>query len=285
MVPIIPLDIIETIVDILINSHPSDDSDTTGLQDVKAFSLTCKSFLPFCRKHIFSSIQIKMENRTWASIGMPTGEAFEQLLSETPAIAKYVRQLTIHIIQESHSWPSYAFDRVPRQLTRLQSLKVSIWRHSRTSSDWNDLSSSIQCSILNLIHLPTLSHLGLTGIGNFPISNLITCANLKHLSIEDLHIATGHDEVASSSLQNSMQLQALDIQISGSETLGLLAARCPDGRSVLDFTVLEKISISFDLDFAWRDAAGPTQEIFRKAQRLTDMRLTSNEIFNIQFQK
>lgn len=268
-VPVVPLDIIENIVDTLIN-------DAEGLQYVKAFSLTCQSFLPFCRKHILSSITIKTDS-TRPSIKQPTVEAF----LETPAIAKYVRQLTISITQQPHSDYEYSFDQVVRQLTRLQSLTISLSyqpEYGATSIDWNNLSSSMKRLLLNLMHLPTLTHLGLEAIKNFPISNFTTCANLKHLSLQELYITGEHDEVVS---HKPIQLQSLDVEIRGSKMPALLAAKFPDGRPVIDLTDLEKIIIDFHDD--WRNTAVPTREIFKRAQRLRDISLDGKEISNLRF--
>ena len=208
-VPVLPLDIIENIIDILIND------DANGLQYVTAFSLVCQSFLPFCRKHIFSSIHIKLDDSyTHPLTGNPYSEAFGRLLLKTPAIAKYVRHLNICIIRQdiirrSYAGSGYLFGQVPRQLTRLQSL--TIWHSHYPHNDWNNNSSSMQRSLLNLMHLPTLSHLNLRWISNFPISELITCTNLKHLSVEEFHI-TGEDEQAASLLLHKpIQLQSFHI--------------------------------------------------------------------------
>ena len=274
MVPILPFDIIENIVGILID-------DVKGLQYVKALSLTCPSFLPCCRKHIFSCIEIKIDS-TRPSTQYPTAEAFERLLLDTPPIAKCVRHLTIHITQHRHS--THSFDQVGRQLTRLRSLTVSLWHHSRPSANnWNNIPSSMQSSLINLMHLPTLSNLYLESIRNFPIFNLITCASLKHLFVKDLDVSYEDEEGPFSLLHKPMQLQSLDIEISGWQTPGLIAARCADGRPVIDFTCLEKINIYFSFHSGWRDAALPTREIFSKAQRLTDISLKGNEIWNLRF--
>ena len=129
--------------------------------------------------------------------------------------------------------------------------------------------------------LPTLSHLSLTSISDFPISSLTTCANLKHLSVKDLHTTAEHDEATLSLLHKPIQLQAFDIETKGSQTFRLLAARCPDGRPVLDFTGLEKISIGFGFD--WRKVTGLTREIFKKAQQLIHICLIGHEMLHITF--
>ena len=157
-----------------------------------------------CRK-----INIKIENN---HLQLSEDDRFAQLLVETPAIAKYEPQLNICITQSDFNFfeqPQSAFEchinQVLRQLTRLSYLTVS--HYYRKYTDWNDISPSMQCLLLNLIHLPILSHLNLRWIGNFPISDLITCTNVEHLSIEEPHI----DEAAVSLLHSPIHLEALDI--------------------------------------------------------------------------
>ena len=99
------------------------------------------------------------------------------------------------------------------------------------------------------MHIPTLSHLNLKQIKNFPISYLNTCTNLKQLSVESLHIQVvtdEHDKLASSLLSHKpMRLQELDIKASEMSDMSLLTARLSDGWMVLDFSGLEKISVTF----------------------------------------
>ena len=277
-ITIIPFDIIENIVEIL--------DEEKDHQVVKAISRTCRSLLHLCRKHIFHSIQVRMENDVWTNIKstLPSFLALEQLLLESPVIGQYVRELHIDIIQESHSWPPYSFEQAPRHLKKLNSLNVDLACYLPTNSrDWNNFPSSIQRSLLNLMNLPTLHHLELSGMENFPISNLIPGPYLTDLSAANLDISAEHGEAASSPLQEPMQLEVLDIEISSSQMLSLLAARCPDGRPLLDLTGIKTINIRFGLDFDWREGASPTRDIFRQAQRVTDSTILGNEIFNVRF--
>jgi len=202
-----------------------------------------------------------------------------RLLLETPAIAKYIRHLDIRIMRQEiicrpYAGSEYLFGQVPRQLTRLQSL--AIWPSHYPHNDWNNNSSSMQRSLLNLMHLPTLSHLNLGWISNFPISDLITCTNLKHLSVQEFHI-TGEDEQAASSLLHKpIQLQAFHISIlkSGPEALRLLTVRCSDGRPVLDIVGLKKIGVGVHNI----EHVHPIREIFRISQQLTDIRIEAADV-------
>ena len=195
--PVLPFDVIEQIIDILYNL------DTEDLQYVKNFSLVCHSFLPLCRKHIFSRM-------ISTYMGAPyQNDAFRQLLLESPDIARYIRKLKIYIhiyikpLNERFIFPV-------SQLTRLQSLTAHIVIGSNL--EWGNFPSSIQRSLLNLMHLSTLTHLDLARIPGFPISNLNGCTNIKHLFLRK--VDTIDDEATSLPLcRKSMKLQTLHISL------------------------------------------------------------------------
>ena len=197
--PVLPFDVIGHIIDILFNDG------TEGLQYVKDFSLVCHSFLPLCRKYIFSCISIN----TW--LFRYDGKAFGQLLLESPDIARYVRKLKVCMEQSNKHCRSFRSFRVS-QLTRLQSLS-----YLGFGLEWGELSSPTQHSLVNLMHLPTLTHLDVERISGFPISNLNGCTNIKHLFLRRVDIID--DEATSSPLcRKSMKLQSLHISIPSRST-------------------------------------------------------------------
>ena len=196
--PILPFDVIGHIIDVLFND------DTENLQYVKNFSLVCHSFLPLCRKHIFSCISI--------NVGVPryNGEAFKQLLPESPDIARYICKLKIYIESSNKHFRSFLSFPVS-QLTRLHSLTIP-YTVTGKYVEWGKIPSSTQCSLLNLMHLPTLTHLDVAGISGFPISNLNGCTKIKHLFLREFDIID--DEATSLPLcRKSMKLQTLHISI------------------------------------------------------------------------
>ncbi|KAF8804781.1 hypothetical protein BYT27DRAFT_7193836 [Phlegmacium glaucopus] len=109
---------------------------------------------------------------------------------------------------------------------------------------------------------------------NFLISDLIPCSNLKHLSVDELSIASedgdADDGAASSSLYHKpLQPQMFDLQTYSLEDLKLLESKFSDGRPILDFTGMEKLVINFH----WPGAAVPLQEIFKRSRELRDIHL------------
>jgi hypothetical protein len=273
----LPLDTIGNVIDFLTAT------------DLQACSLVSQSVLFLCRPHLFSSITIKI-----GTDELHDPEAFGRLLLKTPEIARYIRNLSVilrddpplYLEDPLSVWHrsrlsgvfSNVFDQVPHQLTGLQSL--TFWRsphYAVPDVDWNKMTLSMQLSLLKLVHLPTLTHLKLGWIQNFPISNLISCTHLKHLSAEALLIILDeHDNP--SSPHGHMQLQELDIHIHGIPPISeLLITRDSDGRSVLDLSGLERLTVTF---FApW--LAVEIRKVFRMTHQLTEVHVRSKEILNI----
>jgi len=268
-IPFLPFDVIATVVEIYIKDNAK---SCQCLQNAKALSIISRSFLHLCRRHLFSSIHIKISRQ---SDHLYTVETFGRLLLKTPDIARYIRKLDICVVEPRIKSTCF-FDQVSRQLTRLQSLTISNFYFRLM--DWNCVSSSMRRALLNLMHLPTLTHLDLIRTENFLASDLITCSNLKHLSVDELWIVDKEDG-ASPLCHKPMQLQVFDLSLRGTEDLKLLAGRS-DGRPILDFTGLEKIVINFGLI----DAAVPIRESVRKSQQLRDIHLRGKRgYFHIPF--
>ncbi|KAF8804779.1 hypothetical protein BYT27DRAFT_7340066 [Phlegmacium glaucopus] len=261
--PFLPFDVIEYIVDIYIEDLDNADY----LQNVKALSLTGPLFLHLCRSHMFYSIDIIITNSSHYS---DTTEAFGELLSTTPEIARYIRDLKIYIA-EPNIKSTHFFSQVPQQLTALLSLRVS-----NSDLDWNLVSSSMQRSILDLMHLPTLRYLCVGRMENFLVSNLIPCSNLRRLFVRQFSTvsedADADDGTASSLCHKPLQFRMFHLHTKSLQDLSLLEAKFSDGRPILDFTVMERLFINFD----WPGAAVPLREIFKRSRELRDIHLEVN---------
>ena len=247
--PVLPFDVIGNIIDILFND------DTKGLQFVKKFSLVCHSFLPLCRKHIFSLISIEIGGRSFKQ-----PDAFGMLLTQSHSIARYLHKLKIWLNQPE--FYCYLSKPTLRQLPRLQSLTIS----NPSSIHWNDFSVSTRNLLLNLMRLPSLTHFDVRGISSFPKSNLIDWTNVKHLSVDEFYFKDNDNETASS----SVKLQTLHISIISPLSFKFLETTCSDGCPVINLTDLEKLSIDL------QRRAVPIKDIFGKIQRLRDISLRIN---------
>jgi hypothetical protein len=144
---ILPLDILLHIIDLLADE---DDADIKSLQ---ILSQACRSMVPLCRNHLFSSLCLVDDIKSLR---------FSNLLLKNPDIARYVRSLDygfgIHNPVSDHD------------LNILDMLKI----HSSLKSiaisspglDWNVLPEPIRSSLVSLIQLPTIARIGIYSIKN-----------------------------------------------------------------------------------------------------------------------
>ena len=162
---IFPLEIEEIILDLL----AEDEDEDEGHSALKTCSLVCQAFLPICRKHIFGSIFLSSS----------TTHAFERLLCETPEIADYIRKLHYYY---ANFVPNPSIQESFKRITRLEFLTVRRHFPSRLDGQWSNY--PIRPALLQLLHLPTLTHFKAMSINKFVVSDLIPCVNLKYLEID-----------------------------------------------------------------------------------------------------
>ena len=223
---ILPLEIEETILDLL----AEDDKCHSAL---KTCSLVCKTFLPICRKHIFERISL---NNVKLS---PTTLAFHRLLCGTPEIADYIRVLRYDIQYEDLTIPS--IQKSLKQISRLESLWISNNSSLTPRLDWSN--NPIRPALLHLLHLPTLTHLTMSIIDDFVISDLIACVNLKYLQIAHHMSVAAKNTFPVALPKNSIQLEEFDAGIrSNTVIMELFTARRPDGQPVINFGSVSKIT-------------------------------------------
>ena len=168
MTPRLPLEVLERIIDDVAAHYDRFSS-------IKACALVCHSFLPSCRKRIFANVIL---NAQYAS--SPTSDVLNHLLSNSPHLAVYIRNLAYYInemefVTEIFLWLLPMF----KKLVNLQKLSIT-YLHSR-KLDWMSLST--RKVLLALLHLPTLTSISLSTIRNFPVADLASCVNLKKLRI------------------------------------------------------------------------------------------------------
>jgi hypothetical protein len=112
--------------------------------------------------------------------------------------------------------------------------------------DWNTLDSSLRSAFLHLMNLPTINHIDLSSIDNFPLSGLSPSFNLLRLDMSYLGPLEedGSPEIV---VQSEMMPKIRELHISGSTllTTKLLHAKMQDGRPAFNFTDLRQLSMSF----------------------------------------
>jgi len=251
---VIPLDVYGLIID----SLAEDDEELTTM---RACSLVSRAFLPLSRKHIFASVDINNPGST-----SPRINTFVHLIERNPEIGEYVRKFDYCIATHDHTFP------IPRTLSKLTRLKsLTLCYHRENTLVWRT-DCPIHSALLHLMQLPTLSHLKLRWIKNFPVSDLIHSSSLKHLDIEYTEFAQEDVVPPTTPLpRTSVFLRKYSVGVRSRSIQKLVEAKRPDGLPVVDFTELTKVTANFDDQ---EDING-IQPIFVQAEQLKEIDLTS----------
>ena len=248
MSPVLPFDIIALIIDIV-----GENNDTNLL---KKLALVSHSFLHICYKHLFATVELHdaAPMRHVAS----SKKGFVKLLENKPDVVKYIRNLT-YIIEYDHVLspqisPHLNFDNddnrlspiLPnflRTISHLNSLKISA-----SLMFWNDVNPSLTSALLHLMHLPTINHIDLSYIYNFPLSSLTP--SVKRLDINFLidYFNLELEEDGSTSPKFVVKLESMlkirDFRTFDSylTTKKLLHAKMQDGRPGFNFMDLKQLT-------------------------------------------
>ena len=161
MEPILPLDILLYIIDLLASGYDS-------VRSLQNLSQACKFMVPLCRKHLFSSI-VLVRNSSLPRFG--------NLLSKNPDIARYVKKLHYGVNNPISELELNILELL-KEHSSLQSIVLSSAR-----VDWNTLPESIRLSLVSLIQLPTVTRLIIDSFRVFPVMALSGCRNLIELML------------------------------------------------------------------------------------------------------
>jgi hypothetical protein len=265
MSPVLPFDIIALIIDIV-----GENKDTNFLRE---FALVSHSFLQICRKHLFATVELQDQLYVPKhDVAFPK-KGFVKLLKNRPDMVKYIRNLTYKVsIHELRSPACARFHRdhllspilLPnflRTIPRLSCLKINGF-----TLDWNRLNSSLTSAFLHLMHLPTINHIDLSFIQNFPLSSLTSSVNLYRLDI--CHMTYGEDG-SFEIVQSKMLPKIREFNTSESEllTTKLFHAKRQDGRPAFNFMDLKRLSMSF----TWSE---DEQYVLQNAKLLEELHLS-----------
>ena len=251
MAPRLPLELVERIID---DVAEYDDNHIDKFSSIKACALVCHCFLPLCRKYIFASVIL---DTGAAPRHTPTSDKLNHLLSNSPHLAVYIRNLFYCVGErefaaERFLWLSPMF----KKLVKLQKLSISYWRPFGRL-DW--MSSSERNVLLPLLHLPTLTSISLSLIRNFSLADLASCVNLKTLQIQSLECSTpdGVGKFLEALPSLPVMLEQLTIDEGSVEPIQQLChARRPDGKPIVDFSSLKKIKSEDVLLFSMTELFG-----------------------------
>jgi hypothetical protein len=183
MSPFLPFDIIALIIDIV-----GENDDTILLKEL---ALVSHSFVQICRKHLFATVELHGTDPMCDVAYSKKG--FIKLLESRPDVVRYIRKLTYTMDSSYDHAPhlpphlnsdndnnllSPILSNFLRTIPRLNCLTINGSR-----LDWNKLNSSLTSAFLHLMHLPTVNHINLSYIHNFPLSSLTPSVNLHRLDI------------------------------------------------------------------------------------------------------
>jgi hypothetical protein len=232
MSPVLPFDIVAQIIDNL-----GENKDTNLLKEL---ALVSHCFLHICSKHLFATVELHdADPKEVAS----SKKGFIKLFKSRPDVVKYIRKLTYKVSYNSSTDPSsnnddHLLSPILRTIPLLNCLTIDASR-----LDWNTLNSSLTSAFLHLMHLPTMNHIDLSFIRNFPLSSLTLCVNLHRLDISSLE----GDDSPEIVVQSEMMPKIREFHTSNSCLLmtKLLHAKREDGRPAFNFTDLRRLSMNF----------------------------------------
>ena len=250
MSPVLPFDIIALIIDIV-----GENNDTNLLKEL---ALVSHSFLHICSKHLFATVDLH-DNDLTCQCHIASKKRFVKLLESRPDVVKYIRKLTYTIeydhVRSPPISPLLNFDNddnllspiLPnflRTIPRLKYLKIDA-----SLLNWNVLNPSLTSAFLHLMHLPTINHIDLSFIYNFPLSSLTPCVNLLRLDICQLSVVDRlfeGDGVPEFVFQSEIMPKILEFRTFDSSLLmtKLLHAKTQDGQPVFNFMDLRRVTMS-----------------------------------------
>ena len=245
---VLPFDIIIQIIYIL-----SENKETDVLKEL---ALVSHSFLQFCSKHLFATIELHGSNSS-------SERGFVKLLKSRPDVVNDIRKLTYNFGDNYQSLPlsnddrpfppisdddrllSFILPNFLRSIPHLNCLAITA-----SMSDWKKLDSSLTSALLHLMHLPTINHIDLSYIDNFPLSSLIPCVNLLRLKFFYLrHFHTHEDDEDDGDsfeiVKSEVMPKLREFHTSGSDvqTRKLLHAKMQDRRPGFNLMSLRRLSL------------------------------------------
>lgn len=172
----LPFDILEHIIDIL-NEENGPYTDGT----LQALSLACKATVALCRKHLFATLYLDDE---W---GQERSSRFKALISNNPTIIPYIRNIQYAMVvvvppdDGVHAHAIAILETLGKnQLFGLKS--IHLWIAVGPMRRWDMLPGSLRTLLQQLIRLPTVTNLELTGISSIP-TNIFDSGNITHITL------------------------------------------------------------------------------------------------------
>jgi hypothetical protein len=152
---------------------------------LKELALVSQSFHQICSKHLFATVELRNADPNYESNRIyditSSKKGFVKLLTSRPDVVKYIRKLTYSLrvdINNDDHLLSPILSNFLSTISRLNCLTIT-----GSMLDWNTLDSSLTSMFFHLMHLPTINHIDLSYIQNFPLSSLSPSVNLLRLDL------------------------------------------------------------------------------------------------------
>jgi len=168
-IQVLPFDIIALIIDIV-----GENNDTNLLKEL---TLVSHSLHSICSKHLFATIDLHDANTREHVASSKDG--FVKLLESRPDVVKYIRKLTYKVRYiDNDSLLSPILPNFLRTISNLNCLTIDA-----STLEWSTLDSALTSAFLHLMHLPSINHITLSYIQNFPLYSLTPTVILHRLDM------------------------------------------------------------------------------------------------------
>ena len=233
MSPVLPFDIIAIIIDIVLIGENKD------INLLKDLALVSHSFQQICSKHLFATVELHDADPNFHLASSKKG--FIKLLRSRPDAIRHIRKLTynvdVNINNDDHQLSPILLNFLPTN-SRLNCLTI-------TARDWNTL-NSLTSAFPHLMHLPTVNHIEISKVRNFPLSSLTLSVNLHRLDIFNVGYLWPLEESTSYKIimEKMPKIREFHTINSSLLTMKLLNARTQDGRPAFSFKDLRRVSMT-----------------------------------------
>ena len=236
---VLPYDIAIQIIDIV--------GETKNTNLLKRLALVSHSFNQLCSKYLFATIELHdAKHRTPSS-----KKGFIKLVESRPDVIRYIHKLTYNLTRArckkanvDHLVSPVLSNFLPT-ISCLNTLEIiGLDNTSYSKRQWNRLDSSLTSSFLHLMHLPTINHIHLSNIVDFPLSSLASCVNLHGLNIRS-PFNWLEEECSVVQSKIAPKIREFQTELSFESMKTLLHAKRQDGQPAFDFMDLRRLSMFF----------------------------------------
>ena len=130
-------------------------------------------------RHLFATVEL--HDAFLVPLLASSRKGFVKLLKSRPDIVNYIHKVTYKVSRnddDDHLLSAILLLNFRSTFSRLNCLIITA-----SQFDWNTLDSSLTSAFLQLMHLPTINHIDLSHVDNFPLSSLTPSVNLHRLDI------------------------------------------------------------------------------------------------------